>query len=60
MYIDYYGPYEEIELAHWAMMDYFEKRDKTFTGPVIQEYVTDSESVKDPEDWLTRVIYLTE
>jgi len=60
VYIDYYGSYKEIELAHWAMMDYFENSDKTFKGPVIEEYLTDPQSVQDPQDWLTRVIYLTE
>jgi len=55
--INYYGPYENVELAHFAMMDYFQNNNLTLAGSVVEEYVTDPQQELDPNKWLTRVIY---
>ena len=60
LYIDFYGNYDESELAHLALMKYMEENNIPVRGPVLEEYLTDPASVPDPNKWLTRVIYLTE
>ncbi|RQW08269.1 hypothetical protein EH222_05855 [candidate division KSB1 bacterium] len=58
LYIDFYGPFEETELAHWALMKYCEKSGIAIRGPVVEQYLTDPASEPDPDKWLTRVIYI--
>ena len=58
--IDFYGPYEEIELAHMVLMKYVQKNGLTLKWPMIEEYLTDPASVSDPNKWLTRVTYFVE
>jgi effector-binding domain-containing protein len=58
--IDYYGPYEGVGSAHYAMGDYLEAHNLTFRGPVIEEYVTDPGTEPDTSKWLTKVYYCYE
>lgn len=55
--IEYYGPYEKSGEAHYAMDAYIKKNGLT-QGNVIEEYVTDPMSEKDPAKWLTKIYYL--
>lgn len=55
--IDYYGDYELTGPAHYAIEDYMRDRGLLNNPPVIEEYVTDPLEVKDPEKWLTKIIY---
>ncbi|MBN1478821.1 GyrI-like domain-containing protein [candidate division KSB1 bacterium] len=56
--IDFYGPYEETELAHYAMMDYIQTNQISTRDIVLEEYLTDPASVPDPQKWHTRIVYL--
>ncbi|MBN2088095.1 GyrI-like domain-containing protein [candidate division KSB1 bacterium] len=58
--IDYYGPYEKTENAHFAFDVYFVKNGLKQKAPVIEEYVTDPASEPDSSKWLTRIYYFTE
>lgn len=58
LYIDFYGPYEETELAHYAMMDYIQKNRISIRDIVLEEYLTDPGAQPDPQKWLTRIVYL--
>jgi effector-binding domain-containing protein len=55
--IDYYGAYDKSMQAHATMADYMEKRGlrRSF---VLEEYVTDPMTEKDPSKWLTKIYYL--
>lgn len=55
--IEYYGPYEKSAEAHYAMDAYIKKNGLT-QGNVIEEYVTDPMTEKDPAKWLTNIYYL--
>ena len=55
--INYYGPYEHIGTAHDLMETYLLSNNLAFTGPAIEEYVTDPKTESDPNKWLTKVIY---
>ncbi len=58
--IDYYGPYEEADKAHYAIDDYMKFHQVTPKMPVIEEYVTDPGSEPDSKKWLTKITYLLE
>ncbi len=55
--IDYYGDVSKIKLAHAAMDAFFRDREIFPKYPIVEEYVTDPSEEKDPEKWLTKVIY---
>ncbi|MBK7426588.1 MAG: SRPBCC family protein [Saprospiraceae bacterium] len=56
--VDYYGPYEASEKAHMAISTYMEKNKIELNVHVIEEYITDPETEKDPAKWLTKVYYM--
>jgi effector-binding domain-containing protein len=58
--IDYFGGYEKIGDAHFAMDDYIKEKGLKQKTPVIEEYITDPMLEKDTSKWLTKVIYLVE
>ncbi len=58
--IDYYGPYDETELAHLALSHYMQEHEIMPGELVIEEYLTDPGSVSNPNEWLTRVAYFIE
>ncbi len=55
--IDYYGDYSGTAEAHEAMESYMKANELTMSWPVIETYVTDPTIEKDPNKWLTKVIY---
>jgi hypothetical protein len=58
--IDYYGPYEGVGAAHYAMDDYLKANGLTFKAPALERYVTDPATEPDTSQWLTEVIYFVE
>ncbi len=58
--IDYYGPYEKSENAHYAFDVHFAKNGLKQKAPVIEEYLTDPAQEPDPAKWLTRIYYFAE
>lgn len=55
--IDYFGAYDKMGEAHYAMEDYIKEKGLTSRVPVIEEYFSDPEMEPDTAKWLTRVIY---
>ncbi len=55
--IDYYGDYSGTESAHNAISAYIKDYGLFQDYPVIEEYVTDPSSEKDPKKWLTKITY---
>jgi effector-binding domain-containing protein len=55
--IDYYGEYSGTSAAHAAIDDYMKDKGYFMDPPVIEEYITDPTTEKDPNKWLTRIIY---
>lgn len=58
--VDYYGPYDNTDLAHDAIKAYLSEKGLKAKSPAIEEYVTDPEVEKDPNKVLTKVYYLVE
>lgn len=55
--VDYYGDYTKSVLAHDAIKAYMEDNKYVIDFPIIEEYVTDPVSEKDPNKWLTKITY---
>ena len=55
--VDYYGDYHNTEAAHEAIEAFMKDKGIFNDYPVIEEYVTDPTTIKDPEKWLTKVTY---
>lgn len=55
--VDYYGDSEKSEVAHLALDAFMRDRSIFPKYPVVEEYVTDASTEKDPSKWLTRIIY---
>lgn len=55
--VDYYGPNDATEKAHYAIENYMRDRNLLSNSPIIEEYVTDVLKEKDPAKWLTKIIY---
>lgn len=58
LHIAYYGAYDKTGDAHYAMDDYMKANNLTSISPVIEEYVTDPMTEKDPSKLLTNIYYL--
>ena len=58
--IDFYGPYEESALAHYAFDSYFKKNNLTVKLPIIEEYITDPANEPDSSKWLTKIYYFAQ
>lgn len=58
LHIAFYGPYDKTGDAHYAMDDYLKANNLTSLSPVIEEYVTDPMTEKDPSKLLTNIYYL--
>ena len=56
--IDYYGSYEKMAEAHSVLKKYIQDKGLQQKPPVIEEYVTDPGTEKDPNKVLTKVYYL--
>ena len=55
--IDYYGDNAESAKAHYAMDDYMKDYGILNNVPIVEEYVTDPTTEKDPSKWLTKITY---
>lgn len=55
--IHYYGDRSKTENAHQAMDEYFKDHNLLSDVPVIEEYASDPLVEKDPNKWLTNIIY---
>jgi effector-binding domain-containing protein len=55
--VAYYGAYEGIGEAHYAMDDFIKSKGLELNGPVIEQYITDPMSEADTSMWLTNVYY---
>lgn len=57
--VDYYGDYDKTEKAHNAITEYMDDHGLLVNYPIVQEYVTDPTTEKDPSKWLTKITYYT-
>ncbi len=55
--IDYFGAYEGIGEAHFAMDDYIKEHNLQQLAPICEAYVTDPQTEPDTAKWLTKVYY---
>ncbi len=55
--IDYYGDYKNTAKAHDAIDSYIRDNGLLHNWPVVEEYITDPTTEKDPSKWLTRITY---
>lgn len=55
--IDYLGDYIHIDKAHKAMNNYMKDRNIYVNPPILETYLTDPSKEKDPNKWLTRIVY---
>ncbi|MFI5164164.1 MAG: SRPBCC family protein [Bacteroidia bacterium] len=58
LHVAYYGGYNKIANAHFAMSDYINEKGFIQGSPVIEEYVSDPGKEADSTKWLTNVYYL--
>jgi effector-binding domain-containing protein len=57
LYVDHYGPYKNLELAHNALTGYIQENGLNFKEPIIEEYMNDPTLVSDSSKIHTRVYY---
>lgn len=55
--IDYYGPYDGVGPAHYALEDYSNENGVNLEGFAMEVYVTDPMEEADTSKWLTKIIY---
>ncbi len=55
--LDFYGDYKTIGTGHSAVEKYMKDRNYLQDPPIIEEYVTDPGTEKDPNKWLTKITY---
>jgi len=55
--VDYFGPYEQSEMAHNALNLYLKIKKMEYKPPIIEEYITDPSQEPDPEKWHTKLYY---
>lgn len=58
--VDYRGNYNDIDLVHMVLNKFMQDNGITYVGPAIEEYLTEPSSMPDPDQWLTRIVYLVE
>lgn len=58
LHVAYYGNYDKISAAHYAISDYIKVKNLPQQSVAIEEYITDPTSEKDTTKWLTNVYYL--
>ena len=58
--IDYYGDYSGSADAHYGIDEYIKERNLPAAKLVMEEYVTDPTTEKDPAKWLTKITYLVD
>ncbi len=55
--MDYYGNYNNIGAAHYAIDNYMKKNRLKLNDVVLEEYITDPQSEPDTTKWLTKIYY---
>jgi len=55
--VDFYGDYKNLGAAHNQIKAYIAEKKMKFIAPVLEEYITDPMSEKDPAKWLTKIYY---
>lgn len=55
--VDYYGDASKSAKAHYAIDAYLRDQGLLSDTPMVEEYVTDPTTEKDPSKWLTRITY---
>ena len=55
--VDYFGDYNGTGKAHDAIQAYMDDNSLLLNPPMIEEYLTDPGTEKDPDKWLTRLTY---
>lgn len=55
--VDYYGITENAYLAHNAIKAFLKDNNYVVDMPIIEEYITDITTEKDPNKWLTKITY---
>ncbi|MBP9744247.1 MAG: SRPBCC family protein [Saprospiraceae bacterium] len=55
--VDYFGPFEKMGEAHFAIDDYLKEKKLVQSPPAIEQYMTDPMMEKDTSKWLTRIVY---
>lgn len=58
--VDFYGDYKNLGAAHNQIKAYITEKKMKFTAPVLEEYITDPMSEKDPNKWLTKIYYFVQ
>ncbi|MFI5264163.1 MAG: GyrI-like domain-containing protein, partial [Candidatus Kapaibacterium sp.] len=58
--VDYYGDYKNIGAPHMQIHNYIADKKLKFIPPVLEEYITDPMTEKDPNKWLTKIYYFVE
>ncbi len=55
--IEYYGPYDGVGPAHYAIEDYSNENEVDLEGYAMEVYVTGHEEEPDTSKWYTKIIY---
>jgi effector-binding domain-containing protein len=55
--MDFYGEYKNLSKGHDKLKEYAASKNMKVQMPVIEEYITDPASEKDPNKWLTKIYY---
>jgi len=58
--MDFLGDYKNLGMAHNKLKEYAASKNMKTRTPVLEEYITDPMSEKDPNKWLTKVYYFIE
>ena len=56
----FYGDYKNLGAAHNQIKAYITEKKLKFVAPVLEEYITDPMTEKDPAKWLTKIYYFVE
>jgi effector-binding domain-containing protein len=58
--MDFYGDYKNLGIGHNKLKEYAAAKNMKITMPIVEEYITDPMSEKDPAKWLTKIYYFVE
>ncbi len=58
--MDFYGDYKNLGSGHNQIKAFITEKKLKFIPPVLEEYITDPMTEKDPAKWLTKIYYFVE
>lgn len=58
--VDFFGDYKNLGAAHMQIKSYIADKKLKASMPVLEEYITDPMTEKDPNKWLTKIYYFLE